>query len=171
MVDFNNINAVREKLSEIQGHFKSGLTGEDKVFIDRVYYILMGKNVSNKGCGNCYHDAFVLCSLKLREMSELPSFDYVLKAGAVLVEPMTGKPYIGGIPNEVAEKFLKINKNKWLPLFAKVPEDLDARLAEPTETSEGKAEEKAETGTETEETNEEKPTDGKRKAGRPRKNL
>lgn len=169
MAENQELDTIKREIERIEKQCKTGLTGSDKKLVDSVKYRLFGEHVVNKGCGNCYHDACVLILLKLRGMSKLPSYDYVLKGGAVLVEPMTGKPYIGGIPNDVAEKFLKINKNKWLPLFAKVPDDLDARLAEPTETNEEKTEEQTET--ETEETNEEKTTEGKRKAGRPRKNL
>lgn len=166
MAENQELDTIKREIERIEKQCKTGLTGSDKKLVDSVKYRLFGEHIVNKGCGNCYHDACILILLKLRGMSKLPSYDYVLKGGAVLVEPMTGKPYIGGIPNDVAEKFLKINKNKWLPLFAKVPDDLDARLAEQKETTEEKTEVETENRT-----TEEKTTEGKRKAGRPRKNL
>lgn len=125
----------------MKSHYKGGFSYKEQQYIESIYIRLFNKPMPKRtGCQDCYRDAFILISNKLKSMTEMPKESpYKLKAGVVASSFGSSDFYVLDMPEEAAEKWLhefpeRINQ------FQKFPEDwqerVDARFAETEQTQE-----------------------------------
>lgn len=123
-----------QRLSEMESRYNDGFSSTDRKCLDSLYFTLFGKEITNKGCSNCYRDAFIEINIKLKKTKAMPKkSDFVLKAGAVITFFGEPKCYTNAnITDEAALRFLALNpKNE--RLFEKVPHDWKERVGIPAD--------------------------------------
>lgn len=121
---------VMTTLQSMKSRFHDGFSTLDRSYLDRLYYDLFGKGITNRGCSDCYRDAFILIVNYLKKNKAMPhKCNYRLKPGVVI--QFFGKSAIYTNPNltdEVAEKYLGMNsENK--RMFSDLPSDWETRVA------------------------------------------
>ena len=117
-------------LENMRSRYNSGFSTLDRAYLDKLHYELFGKGISNKGCSDCYRDAFILSVTYLNKYKAMPQKSiYRLKPGAVI--QFFGKSTVYTNPNltdEVAERYLALNsENK--RMFSDLPSDWETRVA------------------------------------------
>lgn len=123
------IEEVRSEFQVMKSHFKGGFSYKEQQYIESIYIRLFNKPMQKRsGCQDCYRDAFILISNKLKSMTEMPKESpYKLKAGVVASSFGSSDFYVLEMPEEAAEKWLhefpeRINQ------FQKFPEDWQERV-------------------------------------------
>lgn len=123
------IEEVRSEFQVMKSHFKGGFSYKEQQYIESIYIRLFNKPMQKRsGCQDCYRDAFILISNKLKTMTEMPKESpYKLKAGVVASSFGSSNFYVLDMPKEAAEKWLhefpeRINQ------FQKFPEDWQDRV-------------------------------------------
>lgn len=131
-------------LDEMKSRFNSGFSSSDRSFLEKMHRLIFAKDIPNKGCSDCYRDAYLLIVTHLKKTQTMPKEpNYILKAGVLIHPSGTSKFYINPLPSdEIAEDFLSeypdaINK------FAHVPEDWEDRVKAYKERKEKEAKAKA----------------------------
>ena len=127
-------NEIIKTLQEMESRYADGFSTLDRAFLDKVYYDLFGREITNRGCSDCYRDAYMEIKIKLKKYKAMPKkSDYKLKAGAVISFFGQSQAYTSAnLTNEVAEKYLAMNPAN-ANLFAELPDDWKARVAAYTE--------------------------------------
>lgn len=123
-------NVIIKTLQEMKSRYADGFSTLDRAFLDKVYYDLFEREITNRGCSDCYRDAYMEINIKLNKDKNMPKkSDYKLKAGAVISFFGHSKAYTSAnLTNEVAERYLAMNPNN-AKLFAELPDDWRARVA------------------------------------------
>lgn len=123
-------NEIIKTLQDMESRYADGFSNLDRAFLDKVYHTLFGHEITNKGCSDCYRDAYMEIKIKLKKDKAMPKkSDYKLKAGAVISFFGHSRAYTSAnLTNEVAEKYLAMNPNN-ANLFAELPDDWKARVA------------------------------------------
>lgn len=122
--------ALMLRLEEMRGHLKGGFSSVEQTEIVELYMAVLGKRVKNLSCGDCYRDAFIEIFTHLKSLGKMPTQPrYVLKTGEFLHEFGTSEYYSNPLPDEIAEKFLKLNPSL-ITIFDTFPEDWDANNEE-----------------------------------------
>ncbi|MBR0116487.1 MAG: hypothetical protein IJM04_04315 [Prevotella sp.] len=117
---------IMDRLSEMRSRYDDGFSSSDRVFINEVHGLLFGHPVKNLGCPNCYRDAYIEVTLKLRKMKEMPKKkNFVLRSG-VLLHAFNGEVFTNAnLTDEIAMDALNENRGRF-DLFAKVPDNWEA---------------------------------------------
>ena len=117
-------------LENMKSRFNDGFSSKDRAIIDHLYFFIFGKEVTNKGCSDCYRDAYILIRTKLKTLGVMPTkSNYTLKAGAMIHPVGTSKFYTNPLPSDaVAEEFLSKFPEQ-IGIFASYPEDWEERVA------------------------------------------
>lgn len=123
-------NEIIKTLQEMESRFADGFSNLDRAFLDKMYYELFGKEITNRGCSDCYRDAYLEIMVKLRKEKAMPKkSDYKLKAGAVIQFFGESRAYTSAnLTNEVAERYLSLNPGN-ANMFAELPDDWKSRVA------------------------------------------
>lgn len=123
------IEDVRSDFQVMKSHYKGGFSYKEQQYIESIYIRLFNNPMQKRsGCQDCYRDAFILISNKLKTMTEMPKESpYKLKAGVVASSFGSSDFYVLDMPEEAAEKWLhefpeRINQ------FQKFPEDWQDRV-------------------------------------------
>lgn len=123
------IEEVRANFQTMKSHYNGGFSYKEQQYIESIYIRLFNKPMPKRsGCQDCYRDAFILISNKLKSMTEMPKESpYKLKAGVVASSFGSSDFYVLDMPEEAAEKWLhefpeRINQ------FQKFPEDWQERV-------------------------------------------
>lgn len=113
----------------MKSHFDGGFSYKEQQYIESIYMRLFNKPMQKRsGCQDCYRDAFILISNKLKTMTEMPKESpYRLKAGVVASSFGSSDFFVLDMPEDAAEKWLhefpeRINQ------FQKYPEDWQERI-------------------------------------------
>jgi len=116
-------------LDGMRSRFDIGFSSSDKVIIEQLYLQICGKRVRNTGCGDCYRDAYIETTAKLKKLGKMPKNpNYVLKAGAIVHPQGTSKFYsLGNIPDDVAENWLGQFPQE-ISKFETYPTDWESRV-------------------------------------------
>lgn len=121
---------VMTTLQSMKSHFNDGFSTLDRSYLDRLHYNIFGRDITNRGCSDCYRDAFILINNYLKKNKTMPQkCNYRLKPGAVI--QFFGKSAIYSNPNltdEIAEKYLGLNSDNKC-MFSDLPSDWEARVA------------------------------------------
>lgn len=131
-----------EKIEEMKVRFdESGeLSFSDKTFIESNYERILSKQFSNRGCGQCYQDAFIEIYIHVKQNGIKDMGQFNLKREEVLHITGDTKVYTRvNIKDEVAIKYLKQFPNA-INRFETYPDDWEKLVAEsgsnPAEDSE-----------------------------------
>lgn len=121
---------VMYKLEEMKGRYDDGFSCSDRDFLDLLHRMLYGKPVKDTGCSDCYRDAYVQISLRLRTEGRLPERpNYVLRTGELIHFFGTSEYYINPLEDEIAEEFLSRFPDQ-IGVFSEYPDDWKARVEE-----------------------------------------
>ncbi len=135
----------------MKSRYKEGFSSAERRFLDQLHFRLFGKGITNRGCPDCYRDAYAMIRLQLKKfpMSELKKqCRYRLKAGAIVQFFGESTVYTNhNLTDEVAERFLRMNP-KWSRLFSSLPEGWRERIAASTEQPAAEPAEEAEAAAE-----------------------
>lgn len=125
-----------QRLSEMESRFDDGFSSLDRMYLDSLYFALFGKEITNKGCSNCYRDAFIEISVKLKKTKAMPKkSEFVLKPGAIITFFGEPKCYTNAnMTDEAALRFLSQNPLNEC-LFEKLPADWKERVSNPVNQS------------------------------------
>lgn len=124
-----SIEEVRSEFQIMKSHYKGGFSCKEQQYIESIYMRLFNKPMPKRsGCQDCYRDAFILISNKLKTMTEMPKESlYKLKSGVVASSFGSSDFYVLEMPEDAAEKYLhefpeRINQ------FQRFPEDWQDRI-------------------------------------------
>ena len=122
-------NETLSILQEMESRYNDGFSSTDRTYLDNLYYDLFGREISNKGCSDCYRDAYMEIKIKLRKEKTMPKkCDYKLKPGAIIVFFGESVTYANpNLTNEVSERYLSKNPNHSV-MFAELPDDWKMRV-------------------------------------------
>lgn len=122
-------NEILSTLQEMESRYHDGFSSTDRAYLDTLYYELFGREISNKGCSDCYRDAYMEIKIKLRKEKAMPKkCDYKLKPGAIIMFFGESQAYANpNLTNEVAERYLALNPTK-SGMFAELPDDWKMRV-------------------------------------------
>lgn len=118
-------------LKDMKSRFDDGFSSSDRCVLEELHRVLFNRGITNKSCGDCYRDAYIIIYKKLKELKTMPKPQslYTLKAGAILRRSGDNKFYTNPLPNdEVPEQYLA-DFPKSINLFASFPADWEARVA------------------------------------------
>ncbi len=118
-------------MNDMKSRFEDGFSFSDRSILETLHRTLFGRGITNKGCSDCYRDAYIIIYRKLKILKEMPKAksQYTLKAGAILRRAGDNKFYANPLPNdEVPEKYLADFPSS-INLFAVYPADWEARVA------------------------------------------
>lgn len=121
----------------MESRYNDGFSSLDRSYLDSLYYDLFGREITNKGCGDCYRDAYMEICIKLKKTKAMPKkSDFVLKAGAIITFFGEAKCYSNAnLTDEAALRFLALNPNNE-KLFESLPSDWQTRLPKSDEVPE-----------------------------------
>lgn len=112
----------------MKGRFTSGFSFEDRNTIELLYKLVIGRAFVRTSCSDCYRDAYILISNKLKTMNELPKESaYKLKAGEVLRRFGTNELYTLDMETDAAERWLA-ERPQDITKFQRFPADWQARV-------------------------------------------
>lgn len=121
---------VISTLDSMRSRYEDGFSTIDRNFLDQLHFLLFGKEITNKGCGNCYRDAYIIIYTHLKKIKTMPQPSlYKLKTGVVI--QFFGKSTVytnSNLTDEVAERFLGLNPNN-KSLFSDLPSNWEERVA------------------------------------------
>lgn len=117
------------QLSEMKSRYDSGFSSSDRQILESLHRNIIGKGITNKGCSDCYRDAYVFIINHLKKTKTMPSKpNYILKAGAIIHPAGTSKFYGNPLLDDIAEDHLsKFPKD--IIKFAYFPDDWEDRVA------------------------------------------
>lgn len=129
--------STMQRLQEMESRYNDGFSSLDRSYLDSLYYDLFGREITNKGCGDCYRDAYMEICIKLKKTKAMPKkSDFVLKAGAIITFFGEARCYSNAnLTDEAALRFLALNPNNE-KLFESLPSDWQTRLPKSDEAPE-----------------------------------
>ncbi len=115
----------------MESRYHSGFSSLDRIFIDSLYYLIFGKEIVNKTCGNCYRDAYIEIYTKLKREKKMPKkSSYQLKAGAVITFFGSSQAYTNAnLTDEVAVKYLSLCEDN-SKMFSYLPNDWEKQVSD-----------------------------------------
>lgn len=115
----------------MKDRYDDGFSSLDRSFLDRVYFLLYGREITNKGCSDCYRDAYMEISIRLKRDKKMPKqSSYQLKPGAVIT--FFGSPVAytnANLTDEVALRYLSLNESN-AKMFAHLPSNWESAVAD-----------------------------------------
>lgn len=116
--------------ADMESRFNDGFSSKDRAIINHLYFFIFAKEIENKGCSDCYRDAYILIRTRLKTLGKMPTkSNYTLKAGAIIHPVGTSKFYTNPLPSdEIAEEFLSKFPEQ-IGIFAAFPHDWEDRVA------------------------------------------
>lgn len=118
---------IMTELREMRNHFDSGFSSLERQRIGELYQRILGKQIVNMNCQDCYRDAFIETYTYLQRTGKLPEEKhYKLKEGKCLHLFGTSE-YLFDVTDEQAETFLAQMPNA-IESFKKFPEDWQERV-------------------------------------------
>lgn len=113
----------------MESRYQDGFSSLDRSLLDNLYFNIFGREITNRGCSDCYRDAYMEILIYLKRNKAMPKkSDFVLKAGAIITFFGEPKCYSNAnITDEAALRFLAMNPSNE-KLFEKLPEDWKSRL-------------------------------------------
>lgn len=122
-----NYEDIIKELREMRNHYDSGFSSLERQRIGELYQRILGKQITNMNCPDCYKDAFIETFTTLQRLGKLPEEKhYKLKDGKVLHVFGTSQ-YLFDVNDEQAETFLA-QFPQLIDSFAKYPEDWQERV-------------------------------------------
>lgn len=117
------------RLKEMESRYQDGFSSLDRSLLDSLYFNIFGREITNRGCSDCYRDAYMEILIYLKRNKAMPKkSDFVLKAGAIITFFGEPKCYSNAnITDEAALRFLAMNPSNE-KLFEHLPEDWKSRL-------------------------------------------
>lgn len=118
-------------LSEMGSRYHDGFSSTDRNILDSLHWRLFGREITNKGCSDCYRDAYIMILTHLKRTKEMPTSksSYTLKPGALIQRPGDNRFYANPLPNdEIPEKYLADFPGA-ISKFASYPRDWETRVA------------------------------------------
>lgn len=114
----------------MRGRFDDGFSAIDRKFLEKIHFLLFGRVITNKGCGNCYRDAFLIIYTHLKKIKTMPQPSiYKLKPGVVIQFFGNSTVYTNSnLTDETAEKYLAQNTNN-KRFFSDLPSNWEERVA------------------------------------------
>lgn len=123
---------AKQRLKEMESRYNDGFSTIDRMYLDSLYFDLFGKSITNKGCSDCYRDAYMEICIKLKNEKDMPKkSEFVLKAGAIIT--FFGEPQCysnANMTDEAALRFLSLNPRNE-SLFESLPHNWKDRLDTP----------------------------------------
>ncbi len=118
-----------QRLQEMESRYNDGFSSLDRSYLDSLYFAFFGREITNKGCSDCYRDAYMEILIKLKKTKEMPKkSEYVLKPGAIITFFGEPKCYTNAnITDEAALRFLSQNPRNE-SLFEALPRDWEKRV-------------------------------------------
>lgn len=121
---------ILQRLEEARSHYKSGFSASERTLIVQLYGSLLGKEIRNLSCNDCYRDAFIELYTHVKKATqELQECNYRLKDGAHLHLTGTSEYIVNPVSDKVAEGFLR-RYPKLIDRFARYPSDWMDRIKE-----------------------------------------
>lgn len=112
----------------MKSHYKGGFSYSEQRTIEELYRQVTGRRIAKTGCQNCYRDAYVITTLKLRDMTQLPKeSEYKLKAGIILRRFGSAELYKLDMRAEDAEAWLREHPED-IAKFQRFPADWQTRV-------------------------------------------
>lgn len=113
----------------MESRYQDGFSSLDRSLLDSLYFNIFGREITNRGCSDCYRDAYMEILIYLKRNKAMPKkSDFVLKAGAIITFFGEPKCYSNAnITDEAAIRFLALNPSNE-KLFEKLPEGWRSRL-------------------------------------------
>lgn len=117
------------RLKEMESRYQDGFSSLDRSLLDNLYFNIFGREITNRGCCDCYRDAYMEILIYLKRNKAMPKkSDFVLKAGAIITFFGEPKCYSNAnITDEAALRFLAMNPSNE-KLFEHLPEGWKSRL-------------------------------------------
>lgn len=119
------------RLREMESRYHSGFSSLDRSFLDSMYYMIFGKEITNKGCSNCYRDAYIEIYSKLKREQKMPKkSSYQLKAGAVITFFGSSQAFTNAnLTDEVAVKYLSLCEEN-AKMFSYLPDGWETQVSD-----------------------------------------
>ena len=113
----------------MESRYHSGFSSLDRSFLDSMYYMIFGKEITNKGCSNCYRDAYIEIYTKLKCEQKMPKkSSYQLKAGAVITFFGSSQAFTNAnLTDEVAVKYLSLCEEN-AKMFSYLPDGWETQV-------------------------------------------
>lgn len=116
-----------KELREMRNHYDSGFSSLERQRIGELYQRILGKQIANMNCPDCYKDAFIETFTTLQRLGKLPDEKhYQLQDGKCLHLFGTSQ-YLFDVTDEQAETFLAQMPSA-ISSFKKFPEDWQERV-------------------------------------------
>lgn len=117
------------RLKEMESRYQDGFSSLDRSLLDSLYFTIFGREITNRGCSDCYRDAYMEILIYLKRTNTMPKkSDFVLKPGAIITFFGEPKCYSNAnITDEAALRFLALNPSNE-KLFESLPADWKSRL-------------------------------------------
>lgn len=117
------------RLKEMESRYQDGFSSLDRSLLDSLYFNIFGREITNRGCSDCYRDAYMEILNYLKRNKAMPKkSDFVLKPGAIITFFGEPKCYSNAnITDEAALRFLAMNPSNE-KLFEHLPEGWKSRL-------------------------------------------
>ncbi len=115
----------------MESRYHSGFSSLDRSFLDSMYYMIFGKEITNKGCSNCYRDAYIEIYTKLKCEQKMPKkSSYQLKAGAVITFFGSSQAFTNAnLTDEVAVKYLSLCDEN-AKMFSYLPDGWETQVSD-----------------------------------------
>lgn len=134
------------KLEEMKTRFETsdGLSSSDKTFIENYYERILSKSFNNRGCGQCYRDAFIEMYLYAKKNGIKEMGKFVMKRE--VVRTIGGTVYSrNNITDDKAIELLKaypqriedfeVYPDNWENLLSTQPKTKRAKVAQPKDAT------------------------------------
>lgn len=117
------------RLKEMESRYQDGFSSLDRSLLDSLYFNIFGREITNRGCSDCYRDAYMEILIYLKRNKAMPKkSDFVLKPGAIITFFGEPKCYSNAnITDEAALRFLALNPANE-KLFEHLPEGWKSQL-------------------------------------------
>lgn len=118
-------------LKEMKSRFNDGFSSSDRDVLESLHRLLFNRGITNKGCSDCYRDAYIEIYNRLKTSKEMPKLksNYTLKAGAIIRRAGDNRFYANPLPNdEIPEQYLADFPGE-IDKFATYPADWERRVA------------------------------------------
>ncbi len=115
----------------MESRYHSGFSSLDRSFLDSLYYQIFGKEITNKGCSNCYRDAYIEIYSKLKREQKMPKkSSYQLKAGAVITFFGSSQAFTNAnLTDEIAVKYLSLCEEN-AKMFSYLPDGWEMQVSD-----------------------------------------
>ncbi len=117
------------RLKEMESRYQDGFSSLDRSLLDSLYFNIFCREITNRGCSDCYRDAYMEILIYLKRNKAMPKkSDFVLKPGAIITFFGEPKCYSNAnITDEAALRFLAMNPSNE-KLFEHLPDGWKSRL-------------------------------------------